>query len=241
VPAADIRNTLGITMSRGSPQPASDVNRRPYNAPRRAAKAAETRRKIVAAAHELFVTQGYHRTTVDEVAALAGVSRPTVFVSIGGKPELLKLVRDFAIAGDDSAVAIPQRDMFLEVWNEPDPRRTLALFARNMRRIHRRVAEVEHVLQAAAQTDPDLTQLAETALQQRRYGCGLLARSLASKTGLRDGLTVEIAADAAYAVASPDVCRLLTRTCSWSPRRYEMWLAGSLQRELLAPPRADRP
>jgi AcrR family transcriptional regulator len=221
-------------MSRASPEPRPPVNKRPYNAPRRAAKAAETRLKIVAAALELFTTQGYLRTTVDEVAAAAGVSRPTVFVSIGGKPELLKLVRDYAIAGDDLPVPMPERNMFIAVWDEPDPHRTLALFARNMRQIHTRVAEVEHVLQAAAQTDPDLTQLAEAAFQQRRHGCGLLARNVAGKAALRDGLTVKTAADAIYAIASPDVFRLLTRVCSWSPRGYETWLAGSLQRELLA-------
>jgi AcrR family transcriptional regulator len=227
-------------MSGESSGPPPPVKRRPYNAPRRAAKAAETRRNIVAAAHQLFTTRGYLPTTVDEIAAAAGVSRPTVFVSVGGKPELLKLVRDYAIAGDDRPVPMPQHEMFIEVWNEPDARRTLALFARNMRRIHSRVAEVEHVLQAAAQTDPDLTQLAETALQQRHHGCALLARNVAGKAGLRVGLTRQTATDAIYAVASPDVFRLLTRVCAWSPRRYETWLAGSLQRELLANPDDER-
>ena len=230
---AHIRNTLSITMSGASREPHAPVNRRPYNAPLRAAKAAETRRRIVTAAHELFTTGGYLGTTVDEVAAAAGVSRPTVFVSVGGKPELLKLARDYAIAGDDRPVPMPERAMFVEVWNEPDPSRTLALFARNMRRIYIRVAELEHVLQAAAQTDPDLTLLAETSLQQRRHGCTLLARNVADKTDLRDGLSVRAAGDAVYALASPDVFRLLTRVCAWSTRRYESWLAGSLQRELL--------
>jgi AcrR family transcriptional regulator len=220
-------------MSEASPGADAAVKRRPYNAPRRAAKAAETRRRIVAAAHELFTTDGYLRTTVDDIAAAAGVSRPTVFVSVGGKPDLLKLVRDYAIAGDDEPVPMPQRAMFVEVWNEPDPRRTVALFARNMRRIYVRVAEIEHVLQAAAQTDPELEQLAETALQQRRHGCGLFARNITGKTGLRDGLTVHTATDAVYALASPEVFRLLTHVCTWSTRRYERWLAGSLDRELL--------
>jgi AcrR family transcriptional regulator len=223
-------------MSGASTRDEAPVNRRRYNAPLRAAKAAETRRKVVAAAHELFTTRGYTSTTVDEIAALAGVSRPTVFVSVGGKPELLKLVRDYAIAGDDEPVPIPQRAMFLEVWREPDPHRMLALFARNMRQMHTRCAEVEHVLQSAALTDPDLTELAETALRQRRFGCGLLARSVMGTAALRPGLTEVTAGDAAYAVAAPEVFRLLTRVCSWSGRRYETWLAGSLQRELLADP-----
>jgi AcrR family transcriptional regulator len=199
----------------------------------RAAKAAETRRRIIAAAHRLFTTRGYLVTTVDEIAAEAGVSRPTVFVSVGGKPELLKLVRDRAISGDDAPVPLPRREMFREVWDEPDAARTLALYARNMRVVHARAAEVEHVLHGAAQTDPELASLAETALAQRRYGCRLVAQSVAGKAALRDGMRVRHAADVIYAIASPEGYRSLTGVCGWSPRRYERWLAETLQRELL--------
>jgi AcrR family transcriptional regulator len=221
-------------MSEESAAEGSAVKRR-YDAPRRAAKAAETRRRIVAAAHELFVTRGYLATTVDDVAAAAGVSRPTVFVSTGGKPELLHLVRDVALAGDDEDVAVSDRPSYREVWDEPDPRRTLALYARNLREIGGRVADIEFVLQAAAKTDPELEVLARQALEQRREGCRRVAASVAGKATLREGMTVRLAADVIYAITSPDTYRLLTGVCSWSPQKYERWLADILARELLGP------
>ncbi|HET7530907.1 MAG TPA: helix-turn-helix domain-containing protein [Mycobacteriales bacterium] len=221
-------------MSEGSSTAGDGVNRRRYNAPLRAAKAAQTRRRIVAAAHDLFVSKGYLATTVDEIAAHAGVSRPTVFVAVGGKPELLKLARDYAIAGDDEPVPLPQRPMFQELWAEKDGARKIALYARNMRVVHGRVADIEHVLQASRQADHELEELGRIALEQRRYGCRLVARSLAEQVELRDGLQTGEVADVLYAVASPEVFRMLTGTCGWSPARYERWLAATLTRELLA-------
>lgn len=220
-------------MSRDSATDPPAVNPRRYVAPLREAKARETRRRIVAAARDLFVGQGYAATTIDDVAARAGVSRPTVFVSVGGKPELLKLVRDVVIAGDDAAVPVPQRDFFQRVWDEPDARRTLALYARNMRTIHDRAADVEHVLQAAAHADPALQELAASALAQRRHGCGLVAQSVARKARLRPGLDVRTAGDVVFAVASPDSFRMLVGQCRWSRARYEAWLGETLARELL--------
>lgn len=188
----------------------------------------------MAAAHRLFLSQGYLSATIDEVAREAGVSRPTVFLSVGGKPQLLKLVRDVAIAGDDRPVAVPDRGSFQQVWDEPDPRRTLQLYARNMRVIHTRAAEVEHLIASVAGTDPELAELAATALRQRRHGCGLVARSVASKGRLRSGLSVEAAGDVLFAMASPEVFRSLTGPCGWSGQRYERWLGAALARELLA-------
>ena len=54
-------------------------------------QARRTRRAIVAAAHDLFLAEGYAATTIDAIAAAAHVSRRTVFNSVGGKAALLKL------------------------------------------------------------------------------------------------------------------------------------------------------
>jgi AcrR family transcriptional regulator len=64
---------------------------------------------VLAAAHELFVEQGYGATTVDQIAARAGVSKPTVFTAVGGKQTVLSAVRDVALAGDDEQIAVSDR------------------------------------------------------------------------------------------------------------------------------------
>jgi AcrR family transcriptional regulator len=220
-------------MSPDHPPSDGPVNPRSYVAPRRAAKAAETRRKLLDAAFELYVAQGYAATTVDQIAALAGVSRPTVFVSVGGEPELLKQVRDVRLAGDQDPVPMPERAMFREVWDEPDQRRTLGLFARNMRRIHARAATIERVLQGAAQADAELRPLALAARRQRRYGCARLAASVASKGPLRAGVTEVLAGDTTYALAGPETFLMLRVDCRWTLGRYEAWLTDALTAQLL--------
>ena len=60
-----------------------------YESPLRAAQAQATRRAIVAAAARLFVERGYGPTSIDAIAEAAGVSRKTVFTSVGGKAAAL--------------------------------------------------------------------------------------------------------------------------------------------------------
>lgn len=50
-----------------------------------------TRRRIVAAASELFIERGYKRASVDEIAARAGVSKGTIYAYAKNKASLLML------------------------------------------------------------------------------------------------------------------------------------------------------
>ncbi|MBA6441334.1 TetR family transcriptional regulator [Streptomyces sp. DSM 41524] len=56
---------------------------------RAAAQRLSMRRKLAAAAMELFATQGYEATTVDEIAARAGVARRTFFRHFRSKEEAI--------------------------------------------------------------------------------------------------------------------------------------------------------
>jgi len=75
------------------------------NAPLTDAHARRTRRKdarpgeLIAAALDLFVEKGFAATRVDEVAALAGVSKGTLFLYFPSKEELLKAVVREHISG----------------------------------------------------------------------------------------------------------------------------------------------
>src|SRR5581483_2617654 len=83
--------------------------KRQYSSAVRSARARETRARIVAAAHGLYIQQGYGITTVDQVAAEAGLSRKTVFATVGGKLELLKAAMDTATVGDSEPVPLLAR------------------------------------------------------------------------------------------------------------------------------------
>src|SRR5690242_8210033 len=102
--------------------------KRPYNSSRRQDQARATRRAIVDAAARLYVQKGYVATSVDEIAAEAGVGRATVF-GVGGKAELLKLAHDFAVGGDDEPVRLVDRPRAQEVRAAPDARSYLMGYA----------------------------------------------------------------------------------------------------------------
>ncbi|WP_394841097.1 TetR/AcrR family transcriptional regulator [Pendulispora brunnea] len=56
---------------------------------RRQQRARETRAKLFEAATELITQQGYHATSVDRIAARAGVAKATFFVHFASKAEII--------------------------------------------------------------------------------------------------------------------------------------------------------
>src|SRR5436305_5538300 len=166
-----------------------DVKRaeRPYASPLRAQQADATRRAVLTAASELFIAQGYGATTLDQIAARAGVSKPTVFSAVGNKQTVLSAVRDVAMAGDDQNVAVVQRPLAEQIRHEPDPHRAVQLLAGLISGIGRRYARIDEVLHGAAHSgDPGPRELWQTSEQQRLTGARIWATTLAGKGPLRE-------------------------------------------------------
>jgi AcrR family transcriptional regulator len=213
----------------------SESARKPYRSALRASQARATRRAIVDAASRLFVEHGYGATTVDAIAGAAGVSRKTVFTSVGGKLEALKLAIDWAIAGDDEPVPILERPHVRAGRAEPDARRILTAYARTVREVSERIAPLHAVVQAAAGVDPGIRALAEEGGEQRIRGMRVLAKVIADRGALRPGLTVAEAADVLWLLIDPGIYHRLVLEQGWAPDRYQQWLAGTLLSLLLDP------
>src|SRR5215467_15197503 len=113
-------------------------------------QARRTRRTIVTAARELFLTQGYAATTIDAIAEAAHVSRKTVFNAVGGKAVLLKLALDWALVGDDEPVPMAERPDVIEEQGMSDPRLLIRSWAKRMTTIESRAARLAMVIAAAA-------------------------------------------------------------------------------------------
>lgn len=209
--------------------------KRSYVSPYRAELAAQTRARVLVAAIGLFSANGYAATSIEDIAAAAGVSRPTVFAAVGSKRELIKQARDVALAGDDQPVPMPQRPWVLALRGEADLAAAVGIYARAMREIYQRAARLELALGAAAEADPELNELADTARRQRLFGCQLVANVLADKHPLRPGVNRARAGDLLFATASPEVYRLLVLHRGWSADRYQKWLAQTLLEQLFHP------
>ena len=140
---------------------------------------------VLTAAARLFRTKGYLAASIDDIAAEAGVARPTVFAAVGPKPTLLKLVVDHATTGDDAHIPVAERAWSREALEAEDPAMSLRLHARNSRRICERVADLLRAVESAAAADADAAALWASLQEQRRTSMGTYVQALARKTELR--------------------------------------------------------
>src|SRR3954463_13988873 len=118
-------------------------------------KTRATRRRIVDAAAELFVAEGYGGTTLERIATRAGVAVQTVYFHFGNKRTLLKEAVDIAAVGDDEPVALLDRTWLDRARAEPDPRRVLEIWVGYGREIQLRIGPIMRAVRDAAATDPE--------------------------------------------------------------------------------------
>src|SRR6516225_1452656 len=97
----------------------SDVNPPAALPPLRQAQVAHTEERIVAAATELFLAEGYQATTLAAVARRAQVGARTVYVRFGTKAALFKRVVDVAIVGDTEPVDVLGREWTRSAFTAP--------------------------------------------------------------------------------------------------------------------------
>jgi AcrR family transcriptional regulator len=203
---------------------------RPYRSPRRQEQARETRERVLDAAARLFAERGFESTSIAAIASEAGVSPETVYAGFRNKRTLLgELVRR-AVRGGEQA-AVPDQAGPRAVAAAGDPREQLRLFAADVVLRLERVGPLIDVLSTAALAEPELAALLATIHDERLANLRGLVGALAANAPLR--LDPEAAAETVWALASPDLHRLLTRTRGWTRERYCAWLADSLAALLL--------
>lgn len=195
---------------------------------RRTEQARATRRRIIECARQLFLQQGYAATTLDQIAAQAGVAVQTVYFHFGNKRTVLKEVMDVLAVGDDAPIPVLERPWVQQVRYEPDARRALGIWVRNGRIIFGRVAPMLSIVRDAAGADPEMAEQWRTNQDQRYLAHRTLAEILAAKKALRPGLTVQNAADIIFTLDSPEVYLLLTVERGWSPAQWQRWLTGTI-------------
>jgi AcrR family transcriptional regulator len=214
-------------MTPGQPH----VKRR-YDVTKRREAAARTRRAILDAALQLFTTRGYGATSMAAIAAEAGVALDTVYASVGRKPELARLLIETAISGSSQAVPAEQRDYVQAIQAAPDAETKIEIYAGAMRQIAGRLAPVLSVLQQAAPAEPELAALWREIAERRAANMRRFAADLASVAALR--VDLDQAADIIWATNAPELYQLLVGQRSWTPDRYEVFLADTWRRLLLA-------
>lgn len=204
--------------------------KRAYSSSVRAEQAARTRERILDAAGELFVADGYPATTVRAIAERAGVAVDTVYATFGTKVRVLTALIDRRLApsGEQSVLDRPESQA---VRDEPDPRRQIRLFARDIAAVSTHVRPVAEMLRVAAAVEPDAAPVLEEMEEQRRRNMAQPVAWFQTRGPLR--IDAERAADVVFTLASPEVARLLCDVRGWSQDEYAEWLDDTLARALL--------
>jgi AcrR family transcriptional regulator len=201
----------------------------------RAARARETRRRIIDAALRLFVEQGYLPTTMSAIAREAGVAVQTLYLAFGSKASILSAALDFAIVGDDAPVPLIERPWMQQLRAEEDGHRAVALLCREVAELFRRVAPL-HVVIRAATGDADVARLLAHDQQSRYATQRQFVGILADKPGFNAELGEERAADIVYGVLSEAVYLLFCVDRGWSVADWNAWVAATLSSQLFPTP-----
>lgn len=203
----------------------SEPVKRRYHSPVRQAQAARTREQILEAASRLFQEDGFGPTTVRRIAEAAGVVPETVYAIFGSKARLLTAIVDVRLAPEGQS-SILERPEVAALAAEPDQRRLLHGFTQDYAAMSERVRPISEVLRTAKAVDPAMAGVRD-AIEGHRHR---YMRTIAGWLGDRGPLLVSVdrAADIIWALASPDVSRMLCDVRGWTTAEYAAWLAEAL-------------
>jgi AcrR family transcriptional regulator len=210
--------------------PAVNARRR-YNSNGRRERARQARGQIIDIARELFLADGYADTTVAAIATAAHVSVETIYKSFGGKPGLVRAIMEKSLAGEGPVPAEQRSDQIRDT--EPDPRRILTAWGAFTAELAPRGAPIYLLARDAAAGDPEVAALVDEINAARLERMTVNARGLATAGHLRPGITVEHAADIAWACSSAELYELLVIRRGWPAERYGQFVGQALIAALL--------
>lgn len=199
----------------------------------RTEQAQDTRRRVLDAAKQLFLERGYAGTTVAAVAAEAGVSPETIYVSLRSKRGLLEGVIEATILGPE-AVPLAQQTALTDIQQLATPRERLRAYIEFCCDVIARTSPVHAVIRGAADSEAFAIDLRENLLRQRLAVHNNQVQLLVADA-LRPGLTMDQAAQRCCALASPELYHLLTIELGWTHGQHRDWVHGLIQNELFGP------
>jgi AcrR family transcriptional regulator len=196
----------------------------------RAARVADTEERILAAARELFLRDGYPATTLAAVADAARVGHRTVYVRFGTKADLLKRVVDVAVAGDTRPIDVISRDWFQASLTAPTLPERVEACARGASALMARAGDLIAITQQAEPVEPAIAAAAHTARAATRDAVRLFCTRLRDDGLLPETCDVTWLADTASLLSQAPTYLLGRETLGWTSDQYRQWLATTLTR-----------
>lgn len=188
---------------------------------------------MIDTARPLFLSQGYAATTMDQIAAGAGVAVQTVYYTFKSKGNLLSQVVEVTAAGEDEALPAMQRPWAQDMLAATSAQRILALGTEHGTAIYERVAHLWPAVNAAAAVDPAVANYWRSVAAGRRAGQEAMVRRIAQLGALRPELDPDRATDLVYLLAAHDPYQTLVMEAGWPVSTFKAWLFCTLVQQLL--------
>jgi AcrR family transcriptional regulator len=188
-------------------------------------QAQATRERILVAARELFLSQGYAPTAIAAIARRAGVGVSTVYAVFESKRGILRAMREMWHAESG------QREIYREAHNEPDPVTRLEMAAHATRRQWETIGSMATIYEGAAAVDADAAAELREALAGRRRNLAPFVHRFSPH--LKSGLGLDAAVAIFFALTRREPYAELVEAHGWSADLYEAWLAATLVQQLL--------
>src|SRR5215468_9190274 len=213
--------------SQPAPEPAApgSVSPGPALSPLRQAQIRQTEERIIAAATELFLADGYQATTLAAVARRAQVGARTVYVRFGTKAALFKRVIDVAIVGDTEPVDVLGRDWMQLALTAPTAAERIAASAAAGRQIMARAGALFAVAQQAAAVEPLIGGFWQEGREQSRYAHEVFWTQMAADGLLDPAADLTWLIDTTSILGTAETYLLITRMTGWDLDAYQDWLA----------------
>jgi len=197
--------------------------KRKYDATSRRAAAAATRERICAAAEELFLRDGYARTSIRTVAKTAGVAEATVYLAFADKAALLDAVILRAVRDNSS-------ESLTAIAAAP-PHEIIPRLASSASVLMGRAGRLIALGESASFMDAELRPFREQARRRLQAAFRAVADRLAQASLLR--VDAQAAADTLYVINSECTYLRMTEDAGLPPDRYGRWLTDTLTATLL--------
>jgi AcrR family transcriptional regulator len=172
----------------------------------------------IAGSFRLFATAGYGATSMEAIAAEAGVAVRTVYSAFGAKREILSFICEQWLER--------ARERAGEVLAEPDPARRLRGAAGWLRALYEAGFDVVMIFEAATDESAETRVLLRSKLAGRNQAMDAM---IASLEGHLRAPVREV--QAVYrALAAPGVYLELVEKSGWTPGEFERWVGDALER-----------
>jgi AcrR family transcriptional regulator len=200
----------------------TEAVKRSYDSTWRQEQARETRQRIIQAAHDLFVREGYGRTTIVDIARAAGVSVETVYAAFRNKHTLLRQVWYVSFRGDEEDVRLWDRPEIRAVIAEPDLSRRFKAQAVVLTAVFRRITPLLLMLQGAVASQPAAAAMLAEFGERRLDAAGKYTRAAAATGQL--AVSEDECRDVLSATLDGALWHRLVAERGWSDERFAAWL-----------------